>query len=143
MCGAGLYREAAGGAAGHRCRSMGLTGSRTHRPSTREGKAWKSLQLEIETLGKLHETRASKNISCAGYWLKQDGCFGCWAPQWNQLGSHQLWQMLSLPIVVCRGARGGPDAPKSEEIWTQRFSADGRVRNSHQHQWRGFGVKIG
>ena len=140
MCGAGLYREAAGGAAGHRCRSMGLTGSRTHRPSTREGKAWKPLQLEIETLGKLHETRASKNLSRAGYWYKQNGC---WA-HWNQLGSHQLWQMLSFPIVVCRGARGGPDAPKSEEIWTQRFSADGRVRNSHhQHQWRGFGVKIG
>ena len=49
---------------------------------------------------------------------------GC--AHWNQLGSQQLWQMLSIPIVLCRRV-AEPDAPKSEEIWTQRFSADGRA----------------
>ena len=58
-----------------------------------------------------------------------DGC-----AHWDQLGSQQLWQMLSIPIVLCRVE---PDAPKSEEIWTQRFSADGRVRNNHPIQGKG------
>ena len=41
-----------------------------------------------------------------------------------------------VPIVLCRLE---PDAPKSEEIWTQRFSADGRLRNNHPVQQQGKG----
>ena len=69
---------------------------------------------------------------------------GC--AHWNQLGSQQLWQMLSIPIVLCRRV-AEPDAPKSEEIWTQRFSADGRAcattsqRRARERLWKGFGGK--
>ena len=62
-----------------------------------------------------------------GYWWVA-------VPTGTSWEAKQLGQMLSVPIVLCRAE---PDAPKSEEIWTQRFSADGRVRNNHPVQGKG------
>ena len=49
--------------------ALALTGHRRERGK----QSLEALQPEIETLDKLHETRASKNLSCADYWLKQNG----------------------------------------------------------------------
>ena len=112
---------------------MGLTG---HGRAAR-GPVWKArprrLQLDtreaILNQGGLQGTEAvhAGALCREGYWWVA-------VPTGTSWEAKQLGQMLSVPIVLCRAE---PDAPKSEEIWTQRFSADGRVRNNHPVQGKG------